>query len=273
MAKKAKKTQEAPATGSIFDHFAAHSWGTEPAAGEKAPAESAEPTAKDLLARIDAMSGEMADLRTANQRLQNAPLMASTSQSYQVDPSRLKLDLTGLPDPVDNLTEYQTKLAERINGVIEARTYAVQADIYEQQSNQQEAERLWNGFSAKYEDWAAYPDLVGTVATQVAAEARASGVDVRRYMGINTEQFYADIAARLQKSYGKLIEEEEEEEEVKPGPTSRTQPGGVAPEEETHRTGGISGGLESGHKSSSGPAGPGDMVKDIQDLQRKSGYY
>ncbi len=237
----------------------------------------------ELLGKIEALTSTVEDLKSQNQRLMAAgpSYQAPVQQVAQVDPAKLKVDFTGLPDPLDNRAEYDRQLAERINAAIEGRTHAVREEVTREQTARQSREQLWNDFKTRHEAWADYPDLVATVAEQLVRKAQAQGIDPQRYMFVNSQGFHDDIAKELSAKYGRLVADQDDEGDEPTGRGDGTvegvlRRGGPEQFDDAGRTS-VLGGLEAGGRPSDraqrGGKPPQTYDKDIQDVQRAMGLY
>ncbi len=130
-------------------------------------------------------------------------------------------------------------------------------------------------------------EKIDFVSTQVAKAAQRKGLDVERYMFLTQDKFLDDVAKKYIDVFGDPTESDDETEDYDDTPRRRRA---AAPararrqsvrrnreEEDDNRTGGIFGGNESGGRPSrsrdsdeeSGPS----MIDDIQNLQRKTGFF
>lgn len=247
---KKKQTQDAD-LGSIFDHFEAQNPGGG-TGGE--PKKTPEVDLTALQAQITALSSRLEQSEATNRALLT---QAPRTEPVQQTTAPAGIDLKGLPDPIEESEKYGIMLAERIAAHTKAVTEAAQNSMRSEQSQEKQIEELWEGFGKKYSDLAEDQDRVEFAATKVAKEAKAKGMDVSKYMFVTRDQFYADVAKKHEELFGKPSD----------GDDNDTP-------EEPDRTAGIFGGMESGGRPATGKQPPqGDMIKDLQDLQRKGGYF
>lgn len=216
--KKKQVTQEAP-IGDIFSHF--EKVGRLEATGEKAPA----PDQTALLKQIEEQGAKLKEL--TEDRTRQFPMVAPTAaspQQHTVDPAKVKVDLTGLPNRDDDPDGYYREYTTRVNAAIQAQTEAVSRNLTTQFERERQADRLWNGFKQAYPQWAKYESLVETVTNRTAQDLQNKGVDLQRLMTGNPTLFYKEIEHSLSQQYGKLLEaeggagdeEEGEEEDTSP---------------------------------------------------------
>jgi len=85
------------------------------------------------------------------------------------------------------------------------------------------------------------------------------------------EMFFEDVKTEYEKQFGPVSQGEEAEEAAQK-PRKKALAADVEDDDEG-RTAGTFGGQESGGRPAAGKLKPGDMIKDLSDLQRKSGYY
>lgn len=265
-AKKISRTpKRAPATEqddftvpSIFDHFGIEDKPARKAAPKADPVE--EKDERD--ARIEELTRRLDELQKANLALMSSP---APTQTNTPSPPK-ELDLSGLPDPVAEPEKYAAELNKRINENLNARLAHVQSQTTLQQDQQKKFDDLWKDFSAYAPEIAKYEKRVQFIASDLIADAKARGLDVNKYVFGAREQFFADINKAYEKEFGPIkptnveADEEEEEDTV----------------EDNGRAAAIFGGLESGGAVPKGRPNPkemGDMLQDIKDIQRRTGFF
>lgn len=292
MARKRVKAAAAQQTENIFDALARHGQsmnGPEPARTESA--KTAQPELQALLDRMDKLDSQ-------NQDLQRRLMMASASPITQRTSAEPALTARDVPlkfddllerDPISGVTYIKDAgaLTTRISSFMDAREKAIKDDLADgarsAQSHEDTQRQLETAFYAKYPDWEDHPEIVNMVSARVAAEAKAKGVDVQRYIIGNSDIFLADVAAALQKQYGALVEDGENEagadepEHLTVGQTTRGRATSDSSLDDG-RTAGIFGGQGSGGQPAQRkgavvePAGD-EMEKDLQAVQMKMGLY
>lgn len=261
MAKKQISTtpKEDKPLDTILDHFGIV---------DEPKAKKQEPEAKPV--DVDALVARMDRLEQDNQTLtqSNIALMSSPRQPYApVAPvvAEKKVTLTdGLPDPVSEPEAYGRELEARIADKIDSVVSKVNAAQEAQKSSSSRIEALWSEFADHplYKEYAQNADWVEFAATKVAKRAQQKGLNIDTYMFTTSDQFFKDVASEIDKTFPK------KEEEGKPLPKAPKV------EEEELRTSGVFGGVESGSKPAADKdEDPGDMLKDLEDLQRKSVYF
>lgn len=188
------------------------------------------------------------------------------------------VDFSGLPDPVEQPAEYGQQLQGRIDKMIQDRMQYDRDLRAHHGAQAQTKDVLWLDFQEQYPEYAEDEERVGFVTQQVLKRAAARGLDTNRYMTGNTNRFFKDVVKEFDKVFGEP-EEQDDDYEDEPAPRRRAQAQRRdADPEPRNRTGGILGGVDGGagrRRASADPLddGPGDMVKELQDVQRTRGYY
>lgn len=234
--------------------------------GKVKKAKDDDPVAK-LNARLDALEKE-------NQRLSraNASLMSATGSSQGTQPKPPEkpkgVDLSGLPDPTEDPEKYHKALNERINSAMDAYgNYVQQSRQSQEQSEATRQERLsalWEDFSESHPELADKEDIVSFAAQNAVKRAQRKGLDVDKYMFVNSEVFFDDVTReveRVKKQFGDDQDtgkdKDQDEDDL-----------------DTARTAGIFGGQESGGKPNKGKGQdkPGSLIEELQAIQKKEGF-
>ena len=211
-----------------------------------------------LVARLDRLEQDNVSLQQSNLALMAAPKQQTASVAVP-PPVSIVADL---PDPVAEPENYSRMLEDRIIQRIDGAVSASENATAERARSSKQIEVLWDEFSNAYPDHAKNTKLTEFVATKVAETADAKGLNLDTYMFTNSQQFFKDIVSEMDVMLPKV-----EPKEVKDDPKK-------AEEDELNRTGGIFGGLETGGSPSSGSdIVEGDLISDLTELQRKSGYF
>jgi hypothetical protein len=120
-----------------------------------------------------------------------------------------KIDLSGLPDQLTDPQGYEKALDARVSAAISEKiahmTAAQQAQEEEKQANAGRLKAIWDEFGEKYEDLAAFPEIIEVAATKVATKAQEKGIDVKRYMFGAGSTFIDDVAKEMNTRYCKLL--------------------------------------------------------------------
>jgi hypothetical protein len=263
---------------SIFDHFAQYNPGMVPETATRKTEKSDTDVSRDILDRLARLEGENAALRDTVSRPQYAA-PRQEGPTGTVDLAKMKVDLSGLPDPVDKPAEHAAELQARMNAALDARTHALRSEFQGQTSQSQAAERLWSNFADAYPEHAKHRDRVEFIATKVAEEANARGIDLNSYLHGSTK-FIDDVAKRMNDTFGGYDDDDDDDGDDTPtgqrhGAPMRQGLDRDDDDDDDGRTAGIAGGIESGGAPSAGRQKPksGDMIADIQDIQRRSGFF
>lgn len=212
------------------------------------------PTVEQLQAQIADMNRKFDTMERTN-----LALMTQAPQIEQRQQQQTQVKDADLPDPTLDPVGYskaiEARADRRINDFItDQRTKSDEAS-----KGKQEYETVWNAFSTKYEDYAGDNDKLEFVTTRVLNDAKALGIDPKKYMTVSRERFFDDVVKKYDDVFGKPEGDGEET-------TQRDEP--------AQRTMGIFGGLDSGGKPvASGKDQAGDMITDLQAMQKKSGFY
>lgn len=279
--KKKPAPAPAPVSEDIFQHFARHTPGFEAGQDTLPGAGAGEGTKtvdmNTVLARLDALETQNRDLREQNQRLAlpTAPA-GNTNVTNAIDPATLRVSFDGLPDPLTDRTAYEQQLQTRINAVMDARDHALRTESETRANQSNQSDMLWNRFTSLHPEWTEHQEVVGAVAAKVVRDMQARGLNAQQYMTAYPDMYLADVHKELNSKYARLVADDEGEEEEPTQNLGRPHHGSsLSGDDDDGRTGGIFGGLESGGKPSAGAKDPkaGDMIKDLQDVQRKTGFF
>lgn len=248
-----KRKAEAEVTdtgGSIFDHFARQNEDLNGSVEKTNVAEKPDASA-ELLKQIADLNARVEQAERTNLALLSAPPKVA-----EVAPRHEEPKDDELPDPTMDPGGYARAVSERAERRIQ--NFMAEQERKQQADNQStnSAKDLWTDFASQYEDYAEDEERVSFATAQVMKDLKAKGIDVARYTTTARDKFFKDVTTRMDKIFGKPGEEADDNQEEVP-----------------NRTAGIFGGLESGGKPSKHVDQPGDMIKDLHDLQRKSGFY
>lgn len=253
---------------SIFDALNQHNLAPD---GETAATKQAKgPTIEDLQKQLAAM----------NERVEQAERIQTVITSpatVSVAPKEPAFNLDNLPDPIADPQAYSKEMAARqVN-------YSKQLHEFYQEQNAATAktqgtyQQLWSDFASQYGEYADDQEGVEFATQKVRNTLIKRGVDVDKYMFSQPDKFFKEITKTYDQRFGAPAEGESFEPE--PAPRRRTAPQRQAVDRDAddlqpNRTGGIFGGIDSGGggRAAATPP-PGDMMKDLRDIQRKTGYY
>ena len=211
----------------------------------------------ELMKQIGAMNERFEQQQQVMQQLMASPV--PYSPNHQEPTLAPKTD--ELPDPALDPQAFGTTLQERILAGVKQLMEANQTKNIQQQAQQSRADTLWDEFSDQYPDYADNPERMEFVAQTIARRAKDRGIDIDRYMFVTRDRFMKDLTKEYDNVFGNPVEDDDGSKEPDEG--------------DAGRTGGIFGGLESGGRMASGSADEGktDMIKQLQEMQRKRGIY
>ena len=212
-----------------------------------------------LQAQIAALTTKVEETSRASLALLSTPIKTDV----QADTTPKGLNLKDLPDPLVDPEGYTRELNTRIQATIDATIQnRVQQDAGARNRDTQ-VTGLWDDFSAAHEDYAEDTDRIEFITAKIAKRAKARGMDVERYMFTTRDQFFGDVVKEYDKVFGKPNADADED---------NLEPQGD--DTQANRTAGVFGGMESGGApSKGGNENKFDMIKEIQDVQKRSGLY
>jgi hypothetical protein len=222
----------------------------------------------DLLKQVTEMRAQMESLQS-----QNFALLTPAPQVQQVEPPK-PVTFDGLPDPTLDPAGYANAVLQRVN------TQQQQQQQYQASQQQVGAQReqqlnsLWEDFADQYGDIAEDTKGVEFAVRQVRENAQRRRIDIDRYMFSTPDRFIRDVANEYESIFGNREPEEEPRGPGRPRKVARKQleddNGG-----DDGRTGGIFGGSggENAPQSGRQQTGNTDMIRDLQELQRRSGFF
>jgi hypothetical protein len=157
---------------------------------------------------------------------------------------------------------YNLEINRRMDARIDQVVTSVSDKFKPQENDNSRVDALWEEFAEEYEDYAEHQDRVEFAATKVVQRASKKGVNLDAYMFTTSDQFFQDVTREMDKTFPKPVKEEPKLEQKGPE------------DGEELRTGGIFGGAESGGKPAAGAKDDGgDLLTDLQDLQKASGFF
>lgn len=237
-----------PTQNSLFDAMEAHAATLNPPdGGQGDPPAPKEPTVADLMKEIGALQARLED----QNRVNTAVLQPQTHTFTPAPPAE-----EPLPDPIQDPKGYERGLTERIERRMKAAEEAQHAQARSQAQSSQRFDALFDDFREAHPELAEHEDRVEFVTTRVVQAAKQRGWDLDQYMFGQTRRFFSDVAREYEKTFGRAEEDENDD-----------------PNQDTGRAG-VFGGAVGGPKTT--PAAkdqPGDMVKELQEIQRKMGLF
>lgn len=213
-----------------------------------------------LVARLAKVEAELAEARR-QQAYQGFTNAAPTATSAAQQPSKpAEIDLSNLPDPVSNPTEYAAELIKRQQAAVDARLAAERTAMAQANEQANLAQKVWDGFKSAQPSWAKHELLVQAVASKVSNDMAGRGVDVVRVLKQQPDLFYSEVTGMLEKQYPQLKVEKEDDGDD---------------DGDTHRTAGVFGGTpgKAGNSLESG-ANPDDneaFLRSLAEVRYKAG--
>lgn len=199
-----------------------------------------------LLAKIDALSGTVNAL-ASRPSYSPAPVQAAAA------PSAPQWDWA---DPGLEPDRFAATLAAYTNYTIEQREANQRREAEAIQAQRNATNQLWNDFSSQYKDYAEKQDQIGYAYQRVQGRLAQQGYNVAEYAALHKNDLFKAVAAEYDAVFG-----------------SPNKPAPAAEEDDSNRTAGIFGGFEDGGRPAKGKEPAGDMIKDLKDIQRASGFF
>lgn len=217
---------------------------------DEAPGEAPKVDLAALQARLDKAEADNLALR----RQMTAAAFAAPPKNELAPPPPPPLDLKGLPDPMDDRTQWEGAAAQRINQYLNQRL-ELERQAAQAQPEANPADHLWNEFKAAHPDIAADEEKVGVAVHFAKEKAKRRGLDVDRYMAGASDMFFEDVVAEHERLFGKAKPVQQKAEDV------------------DNRTAGLFGGMEGmGKPTQAKSTEPlGSLSGDILKMQRSAG--
>ncbi len=241
--------------------------------------------------RYDTLAKQLADLQTRLSEAEKANMALLTQPQWKSQVTdtfvETKPESVALPDPALDPDGYDRAIGQRNQIRADNDRRRNEAAATKQREVSEKVEDLWTTFAERYPDMAEDKEKIDFVSTQVAKAAQRKGLDVERYMFLTQDKFLDDVAKKFIDVFGDPVENDDETEDYDDTPRRRRAAAPARPrrqpnrrnreEEDDNRTGGIFGGNESGGRPSRSrdideETGP-SMIDDIQNLQRKTGFF
>jgi hypothetical protein len=230
------------------------------------------PDVTALLAQIAEMKSQLDSMSASQTALLSTP--------PQVDPILPKVPteqelFAGLPNPLDDQEGYARELAARLSKRQELQNQYDHQQNQQNQTRAQHLESLWEDFAQDYGDYADEPrDQLEFVIKKVADRARGRGINLDRYMFTARERFMGDVVKEYDRVFGAPeaeVEAQPQQKQKRPrNARAVTQELGNDPD----RSGGIFGetGVSTRSNQQEEPR-KGDMISDLRELQKNSGFW
>ena len=240
-----------------------------------------EPTIAQVMERLGALS----------QRIEDSERQSAVTDTFRGQPAASpavfneaipQMNLDNLPDPVSNPKEYGAAIA--------AATLKYQNDLSGWENRRQQAvtppklgdpDAVFEEFAEQFPEYVENEERITFATAQVSKKLAKKGIDVQKYLFTKSPQLFKEIIKTYDDVFGKPegLGEDGDATGDEPVTPTRPKPRQVqAADDDANddegRTEGIFGGGEPGAGPARGAAPkPGDLIKDIQDMQRKSGYF
>lgn len=255
--------------------------------GEPKPAPEKEPTSVED--QIKALTDSVADLTKANEGLladhkkQQDLTMTLLAAPAPATPAVITavpntgLPTADLPDPVEDPKGHAIALNKLIADGVASQMTQFRADADKRTADDttrtNQVNSLWERFSESHPELAEHRSLVSVAAQEVVDTARAKGIDGERFMfGAGSERFLEEVAENVTASIEAIRGEGEGGKDPKKAPKK----GGDQPDPALGVLPGLpvssSGGGGDGKDGDPGD-GPGGLVSDIREGQRKDGFF
>lgn len=229
---------------------------------EKAPQSAAN---DELANTVKSLQSQLEELRLANIALLSQPQTAAPPVQTQ---EAFKLDLSGLPSPVEDPEAYGKALNDRISaGIakgIESATAGQRAETDRRRSAENTEEMLYDRFEALYPDYAKHEGATRLAVDTVLKNAAMRGMNVQTYITRTTDMFLGDVKKEMDSAFGAVLKlgekpAEQTEDDDDGEPSGRTAgmfgpSGGKAPDEDEDK-----------------PEEPKGLVGDMIAIQKQMG--
>lgn len=226
--------------------------------------------AKGLQTRLDRLERDNDALRRAS--LTSAAMPAAPHAAVgPAKPTPVEVNLSGLPSPMDDSEAYSKGLNERLQTAISSGitgALAAHTETADRRINlASRGDALWEDFSDTYPAYALHKKQAEFAAGQVTGRLKRRGVDIDAYMYGSSVLFMEDVVSEMDTVFGK--------EKFAAADAKTGKDGEKKADPEVSRTVGVFGGIEGTGKENvkAEDETAGDMIKDIQDLQRTSGFF
>lgn len=231
----------------IEDAYSAHNPG---GVEQDEPTEKKGPTIEELQTQIAEMNRRYDQMEKTNLALMTRP-----PEIQNVQQTQQQVKDADLPDPTMDPVGYANAVTARADKRLANFMDTQRTQSSEAQRQKSEADIIWDAFSTKYEDYAQDDEKLEFVSAKVLKDVQALGIDPKRYMTTARDKFFTEVTTKYDEVFGKPGEETKDDE-----PATRTA--------------GVFSGMESGGKPvTQQRAEAGDMIKDLQEAQKKSGFY
>lgn len=268
-----RKAEEEYIPESIFDSIGGPGYKPTPTQRE-AQGEKKGPTVEELLAKMGAMEERFNEQERA--RARESTMAPPVRQPVQIG-NAPELSLDNLPDPVTDAKGYASELLKRGRDHDKAmqtwETARTKANTPEPMGD---PDALWDDFTQEYGAYAEDDAKIRFAASEATKKLAKKRVDVTTYMYSHSDLFFKDIVKEYEAVFGKPDADDDEPTERSGEPNEQPRPrkrASSVDDGNDGRTDGIIGGAEASGVQTPAKPKPGDFIKDLQDLQRSSGYF
>lgn len=247
--------------GGPFDEsspFEEHERDDAPAEAEETEAKGADdaPDTDALMARIARLEEDNSRHRRTTLALMSQPPQVVLPQQQPQDPA---LDFSGLPDPYGDPDGYKRGVEERTRNFVQQ---SVQHATRPRQPAQQGVDpaALWEDFTEEFPEYADQQDRIEFVATKVVQKLQRKGVDAQRYVRAASDEFFQEVDKEYKKVFGKKAKRREDADDDEAEERTETLFSGSRKPFARRKS------------RDDEDDDPGDMLKEIFEIQRKTGF-
>lgn len=263
---------------SIFDVLGPD--GGTPSPKRETQSAKTEPSVADLMARLNAQQEQI-------ERFERSTAMATSyvqpqTQIAREQPKEPTLNLEDLPDPVTDAKAYAGAIAQRTIAYQQAMgNYTKVKETANQPAKLGDPDALWEDFTEQHPEYVEDDSRIKFATAEVVAKLAKRGVDVQKFMYTHSDQMFKHITDQYDKTFGSPLEQEEDsagedtrfqEQRTAPRRPSRAQARDDDDGDDGRSESIMGGGDRPGVRQ--GPKGKErGLIDDLQDIQRKTGYF
>lgn len=156
----------------------------------------------------DNMMTAQREERRRNQELMAQLFSGQPQPQATINQPELAIDLSGLPDPRDDLEGYHSGLAERLGRTVANVRNVVRQELTNEQAAANETtglmNRAWDRFGELHSDLAGFPEVIETATTAVFNDLRQRGIDPMRLMQADLDDVVNRVAERSQATVDRI---------------------------------------------------------------------
>lgn len=240
----------------------------------------AEPSVADLMAKLQAQQDRIDSFeRSSAMATSYSQPAVQVQQSVAIKEPVLNLE--DLPDPVTNAKEYAGAIAQRtIAYQRDMADYAKKTTAATQAPKLGDPDALWEDFTEQHPEYVEDDSRIKFATAEVVARLAKRGVDVQKFMYTHSDQMFKQITDEYDKVFGSP-QDTDDGQEIEPLNDSRPpqrprqaarrmdQDDGDDGRSESIMGGGDRPGVRQGPAGSKSKG----LIDDLQDIQRKTGYF